>query len=74
MDNGKERIRTRVEVKVELKRFAEEREEFATQEAADMVRQKVGVMYINNNRIAQYLRGIGGYEFHPGLKKWVKTK
>lgn len=71
-----EKILTRCDVKIELKEWAEDQgETFTTQEAADEIRQRAGKVHLNNNKIAQYLRGAAPqYEFHKGLRRWIKKR
>jgi hypothetical protein len=71
--NDDKRIRTRPELKLALKKFTTEKEEFTTQEASESVRERANV-HVNNNRVAQYLRGIKEFEYHSGLKRWVRKR
>ena len=68
------KISTYPQVKIALKRFAEDKECFTTQEAVEEIMKKSGRVTLNNNKIAQYLRSVETHEYNEGMKKWIKTK
>ena len=68
------KISTRAEVKIKLREFAESKKEFTTKEAVDMILEESSNVFINNNRIAQYLRGAETHEFNKSLKRWIKIR
>jgi hypothetical protein len=59
-------------VKKALKRFAKKRDSFTTQEAIEALIKNSGRVFINNNKIAQYLRGIESHKYDDRLKRWRK--
>lgn len=68
------KISTYPQVKIALKNFAGKRGSFTTQEAVDELMKKSGRVFINSNKIAQYLRGIETHYYDEGLRKWIKTR
>ena len=74
MKDLSQKISTRADVKVKLKEFDEKKEEFTTKEAVAMLMIESTNILLNQNRIAQYLRGAKTHEFNKRLKKWIKIR
>lgn len=68
------KISTYPQVKIALKKFAEKKDIFTTQEVVEELIERSGRITINNNKIAQYLRSIKTHEYDERLKKWIKTR
>jgi hypothetical protein len=66
-------IKTTVDIKVALKKWCEKQENFTTDEATQQIlKKKTENIYLNNNRIAQFLRSVETHEYNKSLKRWVK--
>ncbi|MFA5658536.1 MAG: hypothetical protein WC900_04565 [Oscillospiraceae bacterium] len=75
LKSDQRKIRTTIDIKVALKDFAEEKQDFTTQDAVAEIREKLGeTTFLNNNRTAQLLRSTKTHEFNERLKKWVKIR
>ena len=68
------KISTYVEVKVALKDWAKTKDSFTTDEATTELLKRSGRVTLNNNKVAQFLRGADSHEYHEGMKKWIKVR
>lgn len=70
----KQTIRTRPELKVALKEWAEDKDSFTTTQAAEELLRRGSFVHINNNVVAQHLRGVAGTEYIKEIQRWVKIR
>lgn len=69
-----EKAKTKKEVRIKLYEWAQEKEDFKTSEAVEELIKTKPNVFVNTNRIAQYLRDSKSHEYHKGLKRWIRMR